>query len=93
MSPVEFKKMSCRPDEFNPCFQTGGGVAILKGGGWGRGGGGGGEVTTSFRIVLTQVLEVLTILDGGTKGFCPLKKRDGGVIGFSHFVGHSPPGN
>ena len=40
-----------------------------------RGGGGG---TTSFGVVLTQVLEVLTILEGGTNGFHPVKGGGGG---------------
>ena len=33
----------------------------------------GGRGTTGFGVVLTQVFEVLTILEGGTKGFHPLK--------------------
>ena len=51
------------------------------------GGGGGGfsqpeEGTNSLWVVPTQVLEVLTILEGGTKGFHQLK----GGKGVTHFT-------
>ena len=39
--------------------------------------GGGGGCTKSFRVVLTRVLEVLTILEGGTTAFHPLKRGGG----------------
>ena len=45
-------------------------LVILKGRGGGRGRG-----TTSFGVVSTQVLEGLTILEGGTKGFHLLQGR------------------
>ena len=41
--------------------------------------------TKSFGVVLTQVLEVLTILEGGTKGFHPLKEG-GGVKKFCYVL-------
>ena len=62
-----------------------------------------GRVTQCFGVVLTWVLEVLTILEGGSKGFKSLKggrKKSNSVfmegdvkvsdMRFSHFVAPPP---
>ena len=60
--------MGCNPKNKLKSGGAGKDLAILK------------EKHTFFWVVLTRVLEVLTILEGGTKGFHPLKKKGGRVL-------------